>query len=85
MSVSSISVPRCSTSAIDVPLERRSRLGRPDGRKLPKLNTGERLEHGSAAAFIDAGLSRRAGYPDWCTLLADIAKELRVSFRERAK
>ena len=34
------------------------------------------LELGSAAAFIGAGLSRRAGYPDWRTLLADIAREL---------
>jgi hypothetical protein len=34
------------------------------------------LELGSAAAFIGAGLSRRAGYPDWRRLLADIAREL---------
>lgn len=34
------------------------------------------LELGSAGAFIGAGLSRRAGYPDWRTLLADIANEL---------
>jgi hypothetical protein len=34
------------------------------------------LELGSAGAFMGAGLSRRAGYPDWRTLLADIAKEL---------
>jgi len=34
------------------------------------------LEGGAAAVFIGAGLSRRAGYPDWRTLLADIAKEL---------
>lgn len=34
------------------------------------------LELGSAGAFIGAGLSRRAGYPDWRTLLSDIAKEL---------
>lgn len=34
------------------------------------------LEQGSAAVFIGAGLSRRAGYPDWRTLLADIAREL---------
>lgn len=34
------------------------------------------LELGSATVFIGAGLSRRAGYPDWRTLLADIAKEL---------
>jgi hypothetical protein len=34
------------------------------------------LELGSAGAFIGAGLSRRAGYPDWRSLLADIATEL---------
>jgi Sir2- and TIR-associating SLOG family/SIR2-like domain len=34
------------------------------------------LELGSAAVFIGAGLSRRAGYPDWRTLLSDIAREL---------
>jgi hypothetical protein len=34
------------------------------------------LELGSAGAFIGAGLSLRAGYPDWRSLLADIAKEL---------
>jgi hypothetical protein len=34
------------------------------------------LDQGSAAIFIGAGLSRRANYPDWQTLLADIAKEL---------
>ena len=34
------------------------------------------LELGSAAAFIGAGLSRRAGYPDWRALLSDIAIEL---------
>jgi hypothetical protein len=34
------------------------------------------LELGSAAVLIGAGLSRRAGYPDWRTLLADIAREL---------
>src|SRR6266478_8744238 len=34
------------------------------------------LELGSAAVFIGAGVSRRAGYPDWRTLLADIAREL---------
>lgn len=34
------------------------------------------LDGGAAAVFIGAGLSRRAGYPDWRTLLADIAKEL---------
>jgi hypothetical protein len=34
------------------------------------------LELGSAGVFVGAGLSRRAGYPDWRTLLADIAREL---------
>jgi hypothetical protein len=34
------------------------------------------LELGSAAVFIGAGLSWRAGYPDWRTLLSDIAREL---------
>jgi hypothetical protein len=34
------------------------------------------LQLGSAGAFIGAGLSRRAGYPDWRSLLADIATEL---------
>jgi Sir2- and TIR-associating SLOG family/SIR2-like domain len=34
------------------------------------------LELGSAAVFIGAGLSMRAGYPDWRTLLSDIAREL---------
>lgn len=34
------------------------------------------LELGSAGAFIGAGLSRRAGYPDWRLLLSDIATEL---------
>ena len=34
------------------------------------------LELGSASAFIGAGLSRRAGYPDWRSLLSDIAIEL---------
>src|SRR6516165_5975321 len=34
------------------------------------------LELGSAGAFVGAGLSRRAGYPDWRTLLSDIADEL---------
>jgi hypothetical protein len=34
------------------------------------------LELGSAGAFIGAGLSRRAGYPDWRSLLSDIAAEL---------
>ena len=34
------------------------------------------LELGSASVFIGAGLSRRAAYPDWRTLLSDIAHEL---------
>lgn len=34
------------------------------------------LELGSAAVFIGAGLSVRAGYPTWRSLLADIATEL---------
>jgi SLOG family protein/SIR2-like protein len=34
------------------------------------------LELGSAGAFIGAGLARRAGYPDWRSLLSDIATEL---------
>jgi hypothetical protein len=34
------------------------------------------LELGSAGAFVGAGLSRSAGYPDWRSLLADIATEL---------
>src|SRR5829696_2114429 len=34
------------------------------------------LELGSAAAFIGAGLSQRAGYPSWRRLLRDIAQEL---------
>jgi hypothetical protein len=34
------------------------------------------LEVGSAGAFIGAGLSMRAGYPDWRTLLSDIADKL---------
>jgi hypothetical protein len=38
------------------------------------LKGGPRL--GSAAAFIGAGLSQRAGYPGWKRLLRDIAKEL---------
>ena len=36
----------------------------------------EALEKGSASAFIGAGLSRAAGYPDWKTLLKDVAKAL---------
>ena len=34
------------------------------------------LEKGSASVFIGAGLSRPAGYPDWRTLLKDIAETL---------
>jgi hypothetical protein len=34
------------------------------------------LELGSAGVFIGAGLSMRAGYPNWRTLLSDIADEL---------
>lgn len=34
------------------------------------------LELGSAGVFIGAGLSVRAGYPTWRSLLADIATEL---------
>jgi hypothetical protein len=34
------------------------------------------LEFGSAAVFIGAGLSQRAGYPSWRRLLRDIAHEL---------
>ncbi|MBI3782840.1 MAG: SIR2 family protein, partial [Deltaproteobacteria bacterium] len=34
------------------------------------------LERGSGAVFIGAGLSCRAGYPNWHALLVDIAKEL---------
>lgn len=36
------------------------------------------LELGSAAVFIGAGLSQRAGYPGWRRLLRDIAKELEL-------
>jgi NAD-dependent SIR2 family protein deacetylase len=36
----------------------------------------ESIDLGSASVFIGAGLSRRAGYPDWRTLLKDIAHEL---------
>jgi Sir2- and TIR-associating SLOG family/SIR2-like domain len=34
------------------------------------------LELGSAGAFIGAGISMRAGYPSWRSLLSDIASEL---------
>lgn len=37
---------------------------------------GQALENGSAAVFVGAGLSRRAGYPDWRGLLRDVAREL---------
>ncbi len=36
----------------------------------------EALEKGSASVFIGAGLSRGAGYPDWKTLLKDVAQTL---------
>lgn len=36
------------------------------------------LEQGTASVFVGAGLSRRAGYPDWRTLLKDIAAELGI-------
>ena len=36
----------------------------------------EALEKGSASAFIGAGLSRSAGYPDWRALLKDVAHTL---------
>ena len=40
------------------------------------------LDQGSAAVFIGAGLSRRANYPDWRTLLKDIAKELGLDIKQ---
>lgn len=40
------------------------------------------LENGSASVFIGAGLSRRAGYPDWRKLLKDIADELNLDIAE---
>lgn len=40
------------------------------------------LELGSAAAFIGAGLSQRAGYPGWRRLLRDIAQELGLDIEE---
>jgi hypothetical protein len=40
------------------------------------------LELGSAAAFIGAGLSQRAGYPSWRHLLRDIARELGLDIEE---
>ena len=36
------------------------------------------LQQGTAALFVGAGLSRIAGYPDWRTLLKDIADELQI-------
>lgn len=36
------------------------------------------LEDGSAAFFVGAGMSQRAGYPDWRSLLKDIANELDI-------
>jgi len=36
------------------------------------------LEQGTGAAFVGAGLSRTAGYPDWRTLLKEIAEELQI-------
>jgi hypothetical protein len=36
----------------------------------------EALEKGSASVFVGAGLSRSAGYPDWRTLLGDVAVTL---------
>lgn len=36
------------------------------------------LDQGSAAVFAGAGLSQRAGYPNWRTLLNDIADELNL-------
>lgn len=37
------------------------------------------LEQGTAAFFVGAGLSRQAGYPDWRTLLKEIAGELKIN------
>lgn len=37
------------------------------------------LEEGTAAFFVGAGLSRQAGYPDWRTLLTEIAGELKIN------
>ncbi|MGE3779877.1 MAG: SIR2 family protein [Pirellulaceae bacterium] len=37
------------------------------------------LEQGAAAFFVGAGLSRQAGYPDWRTLLKEIAAELKIN------
>lgn len=36
------------------------------------------LEQGTAAVFVGAGLSQRAGYPNWRALLTDIADELNI-------
>jgi hypothetical protein len=40
---------------------------------------GKCLEQGTGALFIGAGLSKQAGYPDWRTLLKDIATELQIN------
>ena len=40
------------------------------------------LELGSAAVFIGAGLSQRAGHPGWRRLLRDIARELGLDIEE---
>jgi len=37
------------------------------------------LEQSTAALFVGAGLSRQAGYPDWRSLLRDIANELKIN------
>jgi len=37
------------------------------------------LDQGTAAFFVGAGLSRQAGYPDWRTLLKEIADELKIN------
>jgi hypothetical protein len=40
------------------------------------------LEHGTAALFVGAGLSRQAGYPDWYALLHEIAQELQIDLSQ---
>jgi hypothetical protein len=42
------------------------------------------IDLGSASIFIGAGLSRRAGYPDWRTLLKDIADELGLDINQES-
>ncbi len=42
------------------------------------------LDRGVAAVFIGAGLSRRAGYPDWRQLLRDLAQELGLDIDEES-